>query len=99
MGPFWAVPEAAVTELDDAALDTGPSRRAASFLLARGNAESCGGFDLTDVWAVDGPVVADTLPAVQLIARRHDDPTAYGRDAAFERLVELWRAALVEADR
>lgn len=87
-----------MTELDDsapAALDrmlalTGRSRRAASFLLAWCNAERCGGFDLTDLWTVDGPVVADMLVVVQLIARLHDDPTVYGCGAAFERLVDLW---------
>ena len=102
MGLSWAVPEAAVTEPDDsapAAHDTGPSRRAASVLLAWRKIESCGGCGLTDLWAADGPVVADTLAVVQRIARRHDDPTAFGRGAAFERLAELWRAALVEADR
>lgn len=44
-------------------------------------------------------VVADMLLVVQLITRWHDDPTAYGGGAVFERLVELWRPALVQAGR
>lgn len=62
------------------------------------DAESCGGFDLTDLWAVDVAIAVDMLVVVQLIARRHDYLTAYGRGAAFERLVELWQAALFQAN-
>lgn len=71
-----------------------------------------GGIEIRSAWASAKPLRratvteldaiaagTDVLPAVQPIARRHDDPTADGRGAAFERLVELWQPALLQADR
>ncbi len=41
--------------------DTGQSRRVANFLLAWWNPAQCGGFDLTDIRAVDDAIAADML--------------------------------------
>lgn len=107
--PNWPPQEAAVTEPDAPALaalgrllsiaqrDTGQSRRVANFLLAWWNARACGGFDLTDLWAVEGPIADDMLAVVELIARHREFPTAYGLGADFERLVKLWRPTHVPA--
>ena len=82
-----------------AGTDTGQSSRVASFLLAWWNAASCGGFDLTDLWAVDAAIADDMLAVIELIARRRESPTAYGLGADFERLVGLWRPALTQHPR
>ena len=79
--------------------DTGQSRRVADFLLAWWNARACGGFDLSDLWAVESAIADDMLIVVELIARHREYPTAYGLGTDFERLVELWRPAHVPAVR
>lgn len=75
--------------------DTGQSRRVAAFLLAWWNAETCGGFDLTDLWAVDADIAQDMLSVIALIARVREYPPALGLDAEFRQLVKLWRSALL----
>ncbi len=47
--------------------DTGQGRRVANFLLAWWNAQACGGFDLTDLWAVDDAIADDMLAITRLI--------------------------------
>jgi hypothetical protein len=74
--------------------DTGQARRVANFLLAWWNASDCGGFDLTDLWMLDRAIIDDILSVVQLIARRHTYPDAYGLQTPFERLVADWRPRL-----
>jgi hypothetical protein len=61
--------------------DTGQARRAANFLLSWWNAQNCGGFDLTDLWAVDKKVADDMLAAATFIAQHNEYPTAYGLGA------------------
>ncbi len=75
--------------------DSGQCRKVANFLLAWWNAAECGGFDLTDLWAVDSEIAKDILTVAGLVARRHDYPTAYGFRPEFERLVALWRPHLL----
>lgn len=76
--------------------DTGQSRRVASFLLSWWNAETCGGFDLTDLWAVDDDIAQDMLAVIALIARVREYPPALGLDAEFRQIVKLWRSALLD---
>jgi len=76
--------------------DTGQSRRVANFLLAWWNAESCGGFDFTDLWCVDRAIADDMLAVTRLIATAHNYPTAYGLGGQFERLIADWRPHLLE---
>lgn len=78
-----------------AASDTGQARRVANFLLAWWNAANCGGFDLTDLWAVDRAIAADMMTVCVLIINGHAYPDAYGFRAEFERMVADWRPALV----
>jgi len=71
--------------------DTGQSRIVANFLLAWWNAEECGGFDLTDVWAVDTGVAVDMLRVFALLAGRHQYPDTLGYGKQFEQIVRAWR--------
>lgn len=82
--------------------DTGQARRVAAFLLAWWNADTCGGFDLTDLWAVDTAIARDMVLVFGLVARVHSYPCAetyiaYGR--RFEALVRAWRPKLVGGAR
>lgn len=81
--------------LDVARSDTGQSSRCANFLLAWWNATSCGGFDFTDLWMVDGQLADDMLTVAGLICRANCYPGSFGYGADFEQLVELWRPDLV----
>jgi hypothetical protein len=76
--------------------DTGQSRRVANFLLAWWNAGSCGGFDLTDLWAVDQTIAADLLATAAFIAGHHEYPDSYGLREDFETMVALWRPQLLQ---
>jgi hypothetical protein len=82
-----------------AANDTGQSRRVANFLLAWWNAVACGGFDLTELWAVEGAIGDDMLAVIGLIAREREFPTAYGLDEEFTGLVSRWRPHVVQSHR
>ncbi|MGE4370757.1 MAG: hypothetical protein AB7E12_13875 [Burkholderiaceae bacterium] len=79
--------------------DTGQSRRVADFLLSWWNAQSCGGFDLTDLWAVDEEIKQDLLHVINMIARCRSYPDAFGGGEfkpEFEMLVRLWRPDLIQ---
>ena len=78
--------------------DTGQSRIVANFLLAWWNAQECGGFDLTDAWAVDTSVAVDMLRVFALIAQRRQYPDAMGYRRQFEAIVRAWRPAAVQQE-
>jgi hypothetical protein len=61
--------------------DTGQSRIVANFLLAWWNAAECGGFDLTDVWAVDTAIAGGHAEGV----------CAGGRKPALPGCAGIWR--------
>lgn len=67
--------------------DTGQARRVADFLLAWWNAGSCGGFDLTNLWAVDRAIADDMATVVRIVARLHSYPDTLGYKADFEAIV------------
>lgn len=71
--------------------DTGQSKRVANFLLAWWNAERDGGFDLTDLWAVDTAIADDMMTVIGFIRRRHCYPCQIGYGADFEEIVVGWR--------
>lgn len=77
--------------LEVAQSDTGQARRVANFLLAWWNAPDCGGFDLTELWAVDAAVAADMLATAAFITRHHEYPSEFGLGEDFRALVEQWR--------
>ena len=74
--------------------DTGQARRVAAFLLAWWNAGTCGGFDLTDLRAVDTAIAADMQTVFALIARVHSYPDALGFDGRIEPVMRQWRPQL-----
>ena len=80
--------------------DTGGSRAAANFLLAWWNARDLGGFDPTDLWALDERFGGDVLIAMSFMRLNREYPTALGigRDRMVA-LVERWRPAVVAAAR
>jgi hypothetical protein len=71
--------------------DTGQSRRVASFILAWWNADSLGGFDLADLFAVDRAIAQDMATVVTGLAEFSVAfyPEAYRAD--IEELIRLWR--------
>src|SRR3546814_435692 len=79
-----------------AASDTGQSRRVANFLLAWWNSASCGGFDLTDIWAVDEAIGSDIAAVLSYVSRNPGlYPDSLGFGPEFEALVREWRPHLV----
>lgn len=74
--------------------DSGQSRIVADFLLAWWNADSCGGFDLTSLWALDAAIVADMTVVFGLIARVNRYPDRMGYEDEFTNLVRTWRPEL-----
>ena len=94
--PTAAERAALVRLLDWAEGDTGQSRRVADFLLAWWNPASCGGFDLTTLWGVDGAIAADMATVFALIARVHAYPDTLGFEAQFKAVVRTWRPGLVQ---
>lgn len=73
--------------------DTGQSRRCANFLLAWWNATDWGGFDLTDMWAIDLELAQDMVTVFALVSnfQRYPDSDVFGYGPRFERIVERWR--------
>lgn len=84
--------------LEVADRDTGQSRRCADFLLAWWNADTCGGFDLTDLWGLDTDLREDIRTVFAFISRNQHYPDTLGFERRFNRLVRGWRRHLVEAD-
>ncbi|MFC2253527.1 hypothetical protein ACETRX_28075 [Labrys portucalensis] len=71
--------------------DTGQSRRVASFILAWWNADSLGGFDLSEIFAVDRAIRRDMAIVVTGLA---EFSVAYYPEAyrgEIEEFIRLWR--------
>lgn len=71
--------------------DTGQSRRVADFLLAWHNATENGGWDPTDLWAVDEQIASDMLTVLNLIANARQYPPDLGFQAEIEAVWREWR--------
>lgn len=71
--------------------DTGQARRVAGFLLAWWNAESLGGFDIADLFAVDEKLALDMAAIFSWLATQGNAvyPTEYRSD--IEKLIQEWR--------
>ena len=78
-----------------AGYDSGQSRRVTDFLLSWWNAESCGKFDPTDMWGLDGDIRVDVVTVLIFIASHQTYPDTLGYGREFERLVAKWRPHLV----
>jgi hypothetical protein len=71
--------------------DSGQCRIVANFLLAWWNAAEYGGFDLTDVWAVDSKIAADMLAVFEQLLRCRHYPDSLGYEKQFQIIVQRWR--------
>jgi hypothetical protein len=71
--------------------DTHQSRRVANFILAWWNAESFGGFDLADLFAVDAALAQDMARVFSHIAQlaNAEYPTEYRGE--IEAIIASWR--------
>jgi hypothetical protein len=74
--------------------DSDQSRHIANFLLAWWNAKDCGGFDLTELWAVEPSIAADMVVVFSLIAGRHIYPDNLGYGEQFGQMVAAWRGTV-----
>ena len=75
-----------------ATTDSGQGGKVASFLLSWWNATTCGGFDLTDLWAVDKVIADDMMTMIQFIHENHNYyPNEYGFKPQFLEIMKLWR--------
>jgi hypothetical protein len=77
---------------------TGQGRKVADFLLSWWNAETCGKFDPTDLWAVDAAIQLDMLRVLMGIARCSLYPDSLGFKAEFDELVAYRRPDLIESE-
>lgn len=75
--------------------DTGQCGKVANFLLAWWNAQTCGGWGLTELWTVDDAIANDMPSVAAFIAANPEYPTSYGLGAEFEALVARWRPHLL----
>ena len=77
--------------------DTGQSRRVADFLLAWYNASENGGWDPTDLWAVDAGIADDMMTVLGLV---HTGPIGkYPNDWGFRTEIEaVWNRWRKPAD-
>jgi hypothetical protein len=73
--------------------DSGQSHVVADFLLAWWNADEYGGFDLTDVWAVDVSIAEDILMVFEQIVHSRNYPDALGYEKQFQTIAHQWRTA------
>jgi hypothetical protein len=76
--------------------DSGQAEIVANFLLAWWNADSCGGFNVANIWALDRALVEDIQRVIGLIATLGSYPDQLGYDSDFERIVAFWRPRLLE---
>ena len=75
--------------------DSGQCRVVANFLLAWWNAAEYGGFDLTDVWAVDSKIAADMLAVFGQLVHCRRYPDSLGYEKQFQIIVQRWRPPAV----
>lgn len=74
--------------------ETGQSAKAANFLLAWWNADSCGAFDPRDMWACDQEIVDDMVTLFRYIGNNQIYPDRLGYENQFTELVKFWRPNL-----
>jgi hypothetical protein len=74
--------------------DTGQSAKVANFLLAWWNAQSCGGFDITDLWGLDREIAIDCCKLMAWVATNQHYPDDLGFREQFDALIRYWRPNL-----
>ena len=87
-------PQAALERLIRVAQgDSGQCRVVADFLLAWWNAAEYGGFDLTELWAVDAAIAQDMLTIFSQLRHCRRYPDSLGYSEQFETIVHRWRSS------
>lgn len=73
--------------------DTGQSKRVANFLLAWWNATDNGGFDLTDMWAVDREIALDMVVVFAWVAtnQHYVDNISVDYQSRMQEIWKRWR--------
>ena len=71
--------------------DSGQSRTVGDFLLAWWNAEEYGGFNLTDIWAVDTAIAEDMIAVLTQLVHCRCYPDSLGYGQQFQSIVQHWR--------
>lgn len=71
--------------------DSGQGQRAANFLLAWWNADTLGGFDLAELFAVDLAVSQDMSRVFNYLATRRDGSYPDDRRPQIEEIIRRWR--------
>lgn len=77
--------------------DTGQSGRVADFILAWWNAGRLGGFDLTDLFAVDRAIADDMSMVFSWLARQPEARYPDEYRAGIEKVISLWRPDVLTA--
>ncbi|MDR1853458.1 MAG: hypothetical protein LBR05_00935 [Azoarcus sp.] len=91
--------ESAIARLCEVAQrGTGQAQIVADFLLAWWNADECGGFDLTDLWAVDAEIAVDMMMVISTIRCKRCYPDALGFETEFNAIVQRWRPHLLQKE-
>lgn len=76
--------------------DTGQCRRVADFLLSWWNADTCGGWQVTDVWSLDRAITDDILVVIRLVAQEWAYPGSLGYHDDFQEILRQWRPDFFE---
>lgn len=71
--------------------DTGQCGRVANFLLSWWNADTCGGWQVTDVWSLDRSIYDDILVVIGLIRQEWKYPPGLGYNKDFQEILKQWR--------
>jgi hypothetical protein len=76
--------------------DTGQCRRVANFLLSWWNADTCGGWQVTDVWSLDRSITEDIFVVLGLVAQEWAYPNSLGYEEDFQKILRCWRPKFFE---
>jgi hypothetical protein len=71
--------------------DTGQAKRVADFILAWWNADSLGGFDIADLFALDAKIAADVATVFSWLARQDEAVYPTEHRAEIEAIIAAWR--------
>jgi hypothetical protein len=77
--------------------DTGQGRRVANFLLAWWNADSLGGFDLSDLFALDEALALDTAAIFSWLATQPNAVYPEELWPEIDLVIQQWRPAIWRA--
>ena len=71
--------------------DTGQAGRIANFLLAWWNAEELGGFDIAELFTVDGAIARDMARVFSYLATRSNAEYPEDRESDIREIIRRWR--------